>query len=168
DTGEGASDDGGGDEGLEAAAEQDGLQGEVLRGKNMDVASMDALKQRIEERIKKFQEKRTAAEGSRRAKTAAKRSAQNATKRENKRKGAKAKKKGREGAIAAAAAKGGAAEAAAAGEVNGITAAASAKVKGAKVDANGSHAEAPTPQLPPLPTVEDVGDIEASWLASSL
>ena len=58
-----------------------------------------------QERIKKFQEKRTAAEGSRRAKTAQKRSAQLATKRENKRKGIKAKKKGREGAIAAAAAK---------------------------------------------------------------
>lgn len=42
--------DGDDDEGLEAAAEQDGLQGEVLRGKNMDVASMDALKQRIEVR----------------------------------------------------------------------------------------------------------------------
>lgn len=39
------------DEGLEAAAEQDGLQSEVLRGKNMDVASMDALKKRIEVRL---------------------------------------------------------------------------------------------------------------------
>lgn len=69
-----------------------------------------------QERIKNFQEKRTAAEGSRRAKTAAKRSAQNATKRENKRKGIKAKKKGREGAIAAAAAaKGGAANGSAEG-----------------------------------------------------
>lgn len=38
------------DEGLEAAAEQDGLQSEVLRGKNMDVASMDALRKRIEVR----------------------------------------------------------------------------------------------------------------------
>lgn len=48
---EGAGGDGSGaDEGLEAAAEQDGLQGEVLRGKNMDVASMDALKKRIEVR----------------------------------------------------------------------------------------------------------------------
>ena len=59
-----------------------------------------------QERIKNFQEKRTAAEGSRRAKTAAKRSAQTAIKRENKRKGIKARKKGREGAIAAVAAKG--------------------------------------------------------------
>lgn len=42
--------DNGSDEGLEAAAEQDGLQSEVLRGKNMDVASMDALKKRIEVR----------------------------------------------------------------------------------------------------------------------
>ena len=38
------------DEGLQAAAEQDGLQSEVLRGKSMDVASMDALKKRIEVR----------------------------------------------------------------------------------------------------------------------
>lgn len=60
-----------------------------------------------QERIKNFQEKRTAAEGSRRAKTAAKRSAQTALKRENKRKGVKARKKGREGAIAAVAAKAG-------------------------------------------------------------
>lgn len=61
-----------------------------------------------QERIKNFQEKRTAAEGSRRAKTAAKRSAQTAIKRENKRKGVKARKKGRESAIAAVAAKAGA------------------------------------------------------------
>lgn len=40
------------------------------------------------------------------------------------------------------------------------------KAKGAKPEANGSHAEAPTPQLPPLPTVEDVGDIEVRWLGS--
>ena len=58
-----------------------------------------------QERIKDFQEKRTAAAGSRRAKTAQKRSAQHATKRDNKRKGMKAKKKGREAAIAATAAK---------------------------------------------------------------
>lgn len=64
----------------------------------------------LQERIKDFQEKRTAAEGSRRAKTAAKRSAKTAIKRENKRKGIKAKKKGREGALAAVAAKRGAAE----------------------------------------------------------
>lgn len=48
---EGDSDgDGGGDEGT-GRPEQDGLESEVLRGKNMDVASMDALKKRIEVRI---------------------------------------------------------------------------------------------------------------------
>lgn len=55
--GDNDNDDGSGgdedeDEGLEAAAEQDGLEGEVLRGKDMDVASMDALKKRIEVRRK--------------------------------------------------------------------------------------------------------------------
>lgn len=34
------------------------------------------------------------------------------------------------------------------------------KAKGAKVEANGSHAPVAKAQLPPLPTVEDVGDIE--------
>lgn len=60
----------------------------------------------VKARIKEFQEKRTAAEGSRRAKTAAKRSAQLATKRENKRTGHKAKKKAKKSAIAAKAADG--------------------------------------------------------------
>lgn len=42
--------DGGGEEGT-GRPEEDGLESEVLRGKNMDVASMDALKKRIEVRI---------------------------------------------------------------------------------------------------------------------
>lgn len=39
--------DGAGEEGT-GRPEEDGLESEVLRGKNMDVASMDALKKRIE------------------------------------------------------------------------------------------------------------------------
>lgn len=39
------------------------------------------------------------------------------------------------------------------------------KAKGAKVEANVSHAPVAKPQLPPLPTVEDVGDIEVRSLA---
>lgn len=42
--------DGAGEEGT-GRPEEDGLESEVLRGKNMDVASMDALKKRIEVRI---------------------------------------------------------------------------------------------------------------------
>lgn len=42
--------DGGGEEGT-GRPEEDGLESEVLRGKNMDVASMAALKKRIEVRI---------------------------------------------------------------------------------------------------------------------
>lgn len=52
-------------------------------------------------RIKEFQQKRTAAEGSRRAKTADKRSAQVSSKREKKKKGVKGKKKGDKAATAA-------------------------------------------------------------------
>lgn len=42
------------------------------------------------------------------------------------------------------------------------------KTKGAKPEANGSHAPIAKPVLPPLPTVEDVGDIEVSELGQPL
>lgn len=34
------------------------------------------------------------------------------------------------------------------------------KTKGTKAESNGAHAPVAKPELPPLPTVEDVGDIE--------
>ncbi|CAM9511485.1 unnamed protein product [Discosporangium mesarthrocarpum] len=157
-----------------------------LREKAMDVLSMDALKQRIEARIRHCQEKRTAAEGSRRA--------NKLVKRENKKKGAKANKRGRNnsgragegerggreglweqggGLQQGVGAEGGVAKVQAARErvsmgKSGSKGTNKGTAGATSGDSNTVTAHAPgratEPEFPPLPTVEDVGDLEFSGL----